>query len=110
MRISTRPARIMTAAAAAALAVSLAGCSGSDNDQTSSSSNGADSDASYGPVTKKQAGKIVTDKYGGQVKSVEADHEKGQATWEVEVKNSRKGRIEVDVTKKTGKIVAFERD
>lgn len=74
---------------------------------SSSESSGGSSGAS---VSRQEAGQTVTDKYGGKVTSVESDHEKGQATWEVEVRDSRKGRIEVDVSKDSGKIVAFEKE
>lgn len=64
---------------------------------------------SYADVGKSQAEQVVKDRYGGQVISIESDSEKGQATWEVEVKNSPKhGRIEVDVAKSSGKIIACE--
>lgn len=64
---------------------------------------------SMADVGQDQAGKIVTDMYGGQVKSVESDSEQGQPTWEVEVENSPEyGRIEVDVAKSSGDILTCE--
>lgn len=64
--------------------------------------------AALADTSKDEAGTIVTDKYGGEVISVESDSENGEATWEVEVKNSDKGRIEVDVSQSSGEIVAIE--
>lgn len=64
---------------------------------------------SLADVGQDQAGKIVTDMYGGQVISVESDSEQGQPTWEVEVANSSQyGRIEVDVAKSSGQIITCE--
>lgn len=62
------------------------------------------------PISKDRAGKIATDAYGGQIIGVEPDHAKDRATWEVELKNSHQGRIEVDVAKDNGDIVATEPD
>lgn len=62
------------------------------------------------PISKKEAGKIVTDKYGGDVINVEKEHENGKLVYEVEVKNSKQGRIEVDVDAATGKILNVEKE
>ena len=61
-------------------------------------------------ISRDHAERIVTDKYGGDVINVEADHRHGVAVWEVEVKESREGRIEVDVDRSTGAILDMERD
>lgn len=61
-------------------------------------------------ITFEQAATIATDKYGGTVTSVESDTHKGEPTWEVELKDTPDGDIEVDVSKATGDIVSFERD
>lgn len=84
------------------------GSSGSNSDNSGGS---GDSDSSSGKsVTMDEAGDIATDKYGGTVKEVESDHYNGKAAWEVEIKNSDKGRIEVKVEKSTGKILDMEKD
>ncbi|WP_020496090.1 PepSY domain-containing protein [Sciscionella marina] len=62
------------------------------------------------PVDKDKAGKIATGKYGGRVLNVESDHAKGKPTWEVEIADSSKGRIEVDVGKQDGAILEMESD
>ncbi len=61
-------------------------------------------------ISKEQAGTIATDKYGGEIISIEADATHDQPSWEVELKNSHKGRIEVDVDQSTGKVIAMEPD
>lgn len=68
---------------------------------TSTTSSGSD-------ITRDRAGQIATDKYGGDIISVENDSHNGEPTWEVELKNSDQGRIEVEVTKSSGKIVKTE--
>lgn len=65
---------------------------------------------SAGTVTQEQAGEIVTAEYGGRVLNVESDTNGTEEVWEVEVADSSKGRIEVDVSKTTGEIVEFESD
>ncbi len=115
--------KLLGTAAAAALVLGLAACGGgSAGDGGGMQGNGATapSQPTSPPVTvtattgtqvsKSQAGKIVTDKYGGTVKSVEDDTHHGTPVWEVEVKNSKKGRIEVDVGKAHGKILEVETD
>jgi hypothetical protein len=114
----------------AAAALGLAACGGGNTPTAPTPSNGAPSSAP-GPsstpgssgssgttaatptgrdISKSKARKLATDKYGGQVISVESDHAENRATWEVEIKNSRQGRIEVDVAKDNGDIVAMEHD
>lgn len=61
-------------------------------------------------ISKEDASKIATDEYGGVAKSVEDDWHKGVLTWEVEIDDSRLGKIEVEVDKATGEIVSMERD
>lgn len=61
-------------------------------------------------ISKEKAGQIATDKYGGDVISVEKEHEDGNLVYEVEIKNSKQGRIEVDVDAHTGEIVGMEKE
>lgn len=61
-------------------------------------------------VDKQRAGDIATGKYGGKVLNVESDHAKGKPAWEVEIKDSKEGRIEVDVLKQGGQIAEMEKD
>lgn len=63
-----------------------------------------------GGVTAEEAGKIATDKYDGTVKEVESDDYKGTEAWEVEVRDSAEGRIEVKVERSTGVILHMEHD
>jgi len=105
----TATLRAAAVAAAAAIMLPLAACGG--NGGGAGGSAGSSPHAATGtPVTRQQAGRIVTGRYGGQVKSIEPDHEQGRPTWEVEVENSREGRIEADVAKNTGRILAVEKD
>lgn len=114
------------AAGVVAAGVALAACGGPDtpNSGTSTASTPTTTSpppasmsgtASRGPtgtfsVSKQRAGEIATGKYGGQVLNVESDHAKGRPAWEVEIKNSDKGRIEVDVAKDNGDILEMETD
>lgn len=113
------PKRFAAGFAAVLLAASggLAACS-SEGD-TSGPSSGSDSNVSQengsdmsddGAVTKDEAGTIATDKYGGKVKEVESDDYNGKAAWEVEIRDSDEGRIEVKVAKSTGDIMNMEQD
>lgn len=61
-------------------------------------------------ISAEEAGKIVTDKYGGTIKEVENDDYRGKPAWEVEVRDSKEGRIEVKVDKQTGAILEKEQD
>lgn len=84
----------------------------SQDDSRSSRDEAQDRDSSQKetPVTKEEAEKIVLDKFGGSVKETESDHYDGKEAWEVEVRDSSKGRIEVKVEKSTGKILSWEND
>lgn len=63
----------------------------------------------FAAVGADQAGQIVVDRFGGQIKSVESDSENGQPTWEVELEASPQyGRIELDVAKSSGEVIACE--
>ncbi|WP_031468233.1 PepSY domain-containing protein [Sciscionella sediminilitoris] len=98
---------------AAATAGVLAACSGGE--QAPAKDNGHQQEPvshteSSGPVDKDKAGKIATGKYGGRVLNVESDHAKGKPTWEVEIADSSKGRIEVDVGKQDGAVLEMESD
>lgn len=53
----------------------------------------------------KQAAKTAQNKFGGDVVNVETDTDNGQKVYEVELANSKNGRIEVDVSQSTGKII-----
>lgn len=114
-------------AGAAAVCVGMAACGGGADTPapstpttttattaTSSSSHAASpttiSPSTSASISKDRAAKIATDQYDGQVISVEPDHAQGRATWEVELENSRQGRIEVDIAKNNGDIVATEPD
>jgi len=87
-----------------------AGCSGAttpaDEDQAPASA----SSMAPVPVTSEQAGRIATNRFGGRVLNVEPDTAAGRPSWEVEVADSREGRIEVDVAQADGAIVEMERD
>lgn len=63
-----------------------------------------------GPVTADEAGTIATQAYGGTVKNVEADSYQGTPAWEVEIKDSDQGRIEVKVAQDTGEILDVEHE
>lgn len=75
-----------------------------------SSATGGGSRTPSTAVTKDEAGRIATDKYGGTVINVESDHYRGKAAWEVEIRNSRQGRIEVKVAKATGEVLHMEHE
>lgn len=66
--------------------------------------------AASNSVSYCQAGQIATEQFGGSVHGVESDHYHGTPAWEVEIKNSRRGRIEVKVDKATGEILEVEDD
>ena len=61
-------------------------------------------------IDQHRAGQIATDRFGGRVLNVEADQARGEPAWEVEVADSRQGRIEVDVSRASGAIVEMEHD
>jgi hypothetical protein len=118
----TRPTFLLAAVGLSVLA--MVGCNGSSNGAGRSTpppsasvestapidGETARPSAPAGPVTTDQAGNIATGKYGGTVIEIEPDSYHGEATWEVEVKNSSQGRIEVDVSKQTGAIVSLEHE
>lgn len=117
----TNRLRTIAAAIAIVAAGSLAACSqggdsgtagGSDSSssQQSNGQSGGDNGSSDRSVGRDEAGKIATNKYGGTVKEVESDHYNGKPAWEVEIRDSDKGRIEVKVEKSTGKILHMELD
>lgn len=88
--------------------------SSSSSSPNASSSPDASSSAAPAPgssaISLDEAGKVVTDQYGGEVIGVEDDDYRGTPAWEVEVKNSTEGRIEVKVDKVSGEILDVERD
>lgn len=60
------------------------------------------------PIEEARAVQIAKDKFGGEVINVEIDTEHGQKMYEVEMKNTAKGRIDVDVSAETGKIIEID--
>lgn len=80
----------------------------SSTQQTETKKNNSNNNTS--DISKSEAEKIATDKYGGTVKETEGDDYKGSPVWEVEINDSSQGRIEVKVDKKTGEILDVERD
>lgn len=61
-------------------------------------------------ISKDKARTIATDKYGGDIINVEKDKDDGQLNYEVELKNSKQGRMEVHVNATNGKIVDTEKE
>lgn len=118
--------RRVTQAAVIAAVIALTGCTNTGQQQqdeqspqpaeTSSSSSSPDASSSAAPapgssaISLDEAGRVVTDLYGGEVIGVEDDDYRGTPAWEVEVKNSNEGRIEVKVDKTSGEILDVERD
>lgn len=116
--------RAGAALAVAALSLGLAACGDGNDGTPEDTSNAPQPSASQpapppgptgepapdGSVTREQAGQIVTDAYGGEVLDVEADTAQGQPSWEVEVRDSREGRIEVDVSQRNGEMLEMEHD
>ncbi|UPO78065.1 PepSY domain-containing protein [Arthrobacter sp. Helios] len=118
--------RRVTQAAVIAAVIALTGCTNTGQQQqdeqspqpaeTSSSSSSPDASSSAAPapgssaISLDEAGRVVTDQYGGEVIGVEDDDYRGTPAWEVEVKNSNEGRIEVKVDKTSGEILDVERD
>ena len=68
------------------------------------------SEAPQDGVGMEEAGRIATEQYGGTASSIEDDSYKGEPAWEVEIKDSNEGRIEVKVSKATGDILDMEQD
>ncbi|MFC4619515.1 PepSY domain-containing protein [Camelliibacillus cellulosilyticus] len=81
----------------------LSGCASTTQSNTSSTTQ---------PVTisKNKAADIAIKKYGGELINVEKETEKNRPVYEVELKNSKQGRIEVDVDRETGRIIKMEKD
>ena len=85
--------------------------SSSEASPSSSQGSGTASSApATGGISLGDAGTIVTDKYGGELIGVEEDDFHGTPAWEVEVRDSSQGRIEVKVDKATGEILDIEQD
>lgn len=63
-----------------------------------------------GMISKDRAAQIAKDKYGGEVINVEMETEQGKKAYEVEMRNTSQGRIEVDVAAATGKIIDVEKE
>lgn len=118
--------RIASAALAVGLIAALAGCTDGVTDDTTpsdvppppansdtpSSDAPADGDApaTDGTVTMEQAGQIATDAYGGTIKSIEDDNYQGEPAWEVELRDSSEGRVEIKVSKATGEILHLDHE
>ncbi len=90
-------------AAAPSAASSQAAASPQADNANSATTNG-------GGITYCQAGKTATGKFGGTVKSVSSDHYRGTPVWEVELRDSRRGNIEVKISKASGSILHVEQD
>lgn len=110
--------RFATVALAIGLATTLVGCTTGSADTTppspdappSSGETAPESDAPGTETTMENAGRIATDKYGGTITSVEDDDHKGEPAWEVELRGSTEGSLEVKVSKATGEILDVEQD
>lgn len=118
MTVSTSTTlRISAAVVAVGLLGALAGCTDtasvnepSPPSVTSPSTEPGASDAPQDGVGMEEAARIATEKYGGTASSIEDDSYKGEPAWEVEIKDSNEGRIEVKVSKATGDILDVEKD
>lgn len=62
------------------------------------------------PADPRQAGLIVTERYGGHVVRVEPDEDDGQPTWSVSVRGSDQGDIRGQVSQRTGTLLDLDRD
>lgn len=79
-------------------------------DQSQDQSDKTNSGQQSSSITKSDAEKIATDKFGGTVKETEDDTYNGTPAWEVEIRDSQQGRIEVKVDKVTGAILSTEKN
>lgn len=61
-------------------------------------------------ITAEEAGRIATDRYGGQIEEIDRDDLDGRPVWEVEIDNSNEGDIEVKVDRQTGEILKVDHD
>lgn len=98
--------KVLFLTAALLVAVAMAGTKGMNLGSTETSHQAFAQDT----ISKDEAGKIATDKYGGDIINVEKEHEDGNLVYEVEIKNSKQGRIEVDVDAYSGEIVGMEKE
>lgn len=96
--------KILSVTTALIIAVAMAGITGMDLPGAAHQALAKDK------ISKDEAGKIATDKYGGDIINVEEEHEDGKLVYEVEIKNSKQGRIEVDVDAHSGEIVGMEKE
>lgn len=80
-----------------------------DRDRDSKDSD-SESETEKSSITSSEAEDIAIEAYGGTVKETESDHHQGREAWEVEIRDSKHGRIEVKVDKHTGEILEMERD
>lgn len=61
-------------------------------------------------VSIEQAIRIARDRHGGTVTSAGMDDHKGEPTWEVGLRGTPRGDIEVEVSRRTGEIVKVQDD
>lgn len=113
---STRSKAIITIVIAAIAAIGIAGAvvvylnQQKVSSPSSTNSRPRDEGKSTKGISIGEAEKIAIDKYGGTVKEIESDHYRGREAWEVEIRDSSQGRIEVKVDKETGEILDMEKD
>lgn len=82
----------------------------SQQDDTDTIQSQQQEESSSKSISKAKAEKIAVDAYGGTVKETESDDYHGSPAWEVELRDSKYGRIEVKIDKKTGEILHYEKD
>jgi len=58
----------------------------------------------------EQAAEVAVAKYGGTVRSVEDDHYRGTPAWEVELRGTAQGDLEVKIDKSNGSVLSVEHD
>lgn len=67
-------------------------------------------DASSDAISMEDAERIAVERFGGTVTESKQDTHNDQPTWEIEMTGTSEGKIEVDVHRQTGEIIAWERD
>lgn len=61
-------------------------------------------------ISRAEAERIALDEFGGTIDDIDDDSHNNRPTWEIEIKGSREGDIEVEVDRQTGEILHWERD
>lgn len=61
-------------------------------------------------ISMADARSIATERFGGTITEIKQDTHNDQPTWEIEMTDTSEGKIEVDVHRQTGEIIAWERD